>query len=127
VLPTKQRILCVEDDEDTCTVLTLLLERSNYEVTIASSTDDALRFAQSGSFDLYILDNWFGDGSGIELCQRIRESDPHTPIIFYSAAAYEHDKQEGVEAGAQAYVAKPHIDKLVETVHRLLSSRMRAK
>jgi DNA-binding response OmpR family regulator len=47
------------------------------------------------------------DGSGIGLCRAIREFDPYTPILFYSAAAYERDIQEALRSGAQAYLVKP--------------------
>ena len=42
------------------------------------------------------------------------------PIIFYSAAAYESDKEEGLSAGAQAYVIKPEIDELLTTISKVL-------
>jgi DNA-binding response OmpR family regulator len=45
---------------------------------------------------LYILDCWSPDKSGVELCRAIREFDPHTPILFYSATAYAKDIQEGL-------------------------------
>jgi CheY-like chemotaxis protein len=57
------------------------------------------------------------------LCRKIREFDRHTPIIFYSGAAFDSDKEEALYAGAQAYVAKPHIEQLIQTVHRLLNDQ----
>jgi|SRR5215467_3590602 len=68
------------------------------------------------------LDNWLLDRSGVELCRAIREFDPHTPILFYSAAAYAHDIREAVRAGAQRYLVKPVIpDELRQTVTQLIS------
>jgi len=54
------------------------------KLTFAGAFDDWLRLARQGYFDLYILDNWLPDGSGIGLRRAIREFDPHTPILFYS-------------------------------------------
>lgn len=116
------RLLCVEDDKDTCEALAHLLRMSGYEVTIASTVMDGLRLARVEPFDLIILDNWFKDSSGIELCRRIRELDPHTPIMFYSAAAYESDIQQGLSAGAQAYVVKPHFEEFKRTVAQLVKT-----
>jgi DNA-binding response OmpR family regulator len=121
--PTKRRILCVDDDDDTCLMLTHLLGQENYQVKTAKSVSEALQIARNESFSLYILDEWFPREAGISLCRKIREFDPHTPIIFYSGAALESEKQEALYAGAQAFVAKPYVEELITTVHSLLVDR----
>lgn len=124
--PTKQRILCVEDNEDTCLMLSFLLGQAGYEVRQADSFAEGLRLTKSERFDLYILDNRFADGTGLELCGRIRELHPATPIIFLSGLAHESDRQRGLKAGAQAYLIKPDgISKLVETIRRLAGNNDR--
>ena len=119
--PTKRRILCVDDNVDTCLMLTTLLERQNYEVISASAPEEALKMAREVRFDLYLLDTRFPEDTGLNLCRRIGELDPSAKVVFYSGAAYESDRTEGLRAGAQAYVIKPHIDKLLEAVQRLLT------
>lgn len=104
-------------------MLTNLLERSNYEVVTASSIREALWLIDREEFDLYILDKRLPDGSGLDLCKRFTEATPHVPVIFYSGDAYELHRQEGLCAGAEAYVSKPEIDKLIETVEQLLAER----
>lgn len=104
-------------------MLTHLLERSNYEVVTASSIRDALRLIEKEEFDLYILDKRLPDGSGLDLCRKFNEATPHVPVIFYSGDAYELHRQEGLCAGAEAYVSKPEIDKLIETVGNLLAEK----
>ncbi len=104
-------------------MLTHLLGRSNYEVVTASSIHDALRLIEEEEFDLYILDKRLPDGSGLDLCKRFTEMTPHVPVIFYSGDAYELHRQEGLCAGADAYVSKPEIGKLIETVERLLADK----
>jgi DNA-binding response OmpR family regulator len=121
--PTKRRILCVDDDEDTCFMLTQLLGQENYEVTAVKTVSEALHLARVESFNLYIFDEWFPREAGLGLCRKVREFDPNTPIIFYSGAAFESDKEEALYAGAQAFVPKPYVEKLVETVHRLLGDQ----
>src|SRR5262245_49348285 len=101
----KKRILFVEDHEDTWELVSSQL--TEYKLTFAHDFDEGLSLARCGYFDLYILDNWLPRGSGIGLCRAIRDFDPHTPILFYSAAAYERDIQEALRAGAQAYLVKP--------------------
>ena len=58
----------------------------------------SLLLAKTDSFDLYILDNWLPDRSGMDLCLRLREIDPKTPILFYSGAALEEDRQRASRA-----------------------------
>lgn len=121
--PQKRRILCVDDDEDTCSMLEKLLGRENYDTKIATSVSKGLELARSESFNLYILDIWFPKEAGLSLCSKIREFDRNTPIIFYSGAAFDSDREEALYAGAQAFVAKPYVDELLETIHRLLNDK----
>jgi DNA-binding response OmpR family regulator len=117
----KKRILCVEDHESACELLGVIL--ADHSLFFASNFADGLLLARRRYFDLYLLDNWLPGKSGIELCWRIREFDPHTPILFCSGAAYERDRQEALSAGAQAYLVKP-VDprELEQTVARMIVS-----
>jgi DNA-binding response OmpR family regulator len=120
VIPNRKRILLVEDYEDSRDLAIHIL--TEYTITCARNFNEGLRLARQGSFDLYLLDNWLPDKSGVELCRAIREFDPHTPILFYSAAAYQRDIEEAIRAGAQDYLAKPiHPDELKQAVVRLIS------
>jgi len=113
-------ILLVEDHIDAWELVELNLPE--YKIICASDFNEGLRLAKQRYFDLYILDNWLPDGFGVELCSRIREFDPHTPILFYSAAGYTKDIQEALSAGAQAYLTKPvSFDDLEQAVSRLTS------
>jgi DNA-binding response OmpR family regulator len=69
--------------------------------------DEVLSAVERHSFDLYFLDNWLAGASGVELCRKLREVDPHTPILIYSGAAQDSDKKAAFEAGAQGYLVKP--------------------
>ena len=121
VIPNRKRILLVEDYEDSRELATHTL--TEYTIASARNFNEGLRQARQGGFDLYILDNWLPDKSGVELCHAIREFDPQTPILFYSAAAYAKDIQEGLRAGAQAYLVKPVIpEELRHAVARLISA-----
>jgi DNA-binding response OmpR family regulator len=117
-----RRVLCVEDDEDTCEMLSSLLGLINCETSSTATAAEALDKIASERFDLYLLDNWLPGGSGVELCRKIRETNTSTPIIFYSGAALESEREEALTAGAQAYLVKPvDVSLLVETVKNLLA------
>lgn len=118
--PAKCRILYVDDHEDTSFMLTHLLGQSDYEVVTASSMAAALLLIESEKFDLYVLDKRLPDGSGLDLCRMLNEVTPDVPVIFYSGDAYALHREEGLCAGAEAYVAKPNIDELVSKVDQIL-------
>src|SRR5262245_50284298 len=94
----KKRILFIEDEKDTCDIAAYSL--AEYALFYAPDVAEGLRLARQRYFDLYILDNWLPDGSGVELCRLIREFDPCTPILFYSAAGYARDLKAAFDAGA---------------------------
>jgi len=104
------RILLVDDDEDTCEMMSLLLtlENNNYEVTSANTADEALAEMEKKSFDLYILDSLMPHLSGIELCAQIRRGDEWTPILFYSGRSESDYISQAKMAGATEYLVKPN-------------------
>ncbi|HBB96600.1 MAG TPA: response regulator [Blastocatellia bacterium] len=115
------QILYTEDDADTRELVSFVLGRNNYRVMLAENNDSALLLARSNQFDLYMIDNWMPGGSGIDLCKKLREFDSYTPILFYSGAAHDKDKQEALSSGAQGYLTKPvDNDELIEEVFRLI-------
>ena len=125
---TTPRVLYIEDHEDTRELVTLVLEQRCYEVVTGSTIESGVALAGSQEFDLYLLDSWLPDGSGLELCKLIREFDKATPILFYSAAAYEMDRAEAIKCGAQAYLVKPsHPTELCTMVTSLIESHRRRR
>jgi two-component system OmpR family response regulator len=110
------RVLCVDDDEDSRDMLSTLLRFSRIEAKAVATAAQALSLIQAERFDLYLLEAWLPDVDGFELCRRLRDFDAHTPILFFSGAAYDDDKKRGIEAGANAYVTKPDVDGLVGNI-----------
>jgi DNA-binding response OmpR family regulator len=116
------RILLVEDHEDTREFLAVLLAHSKYEVKTASTICEGLKLANTNAFDLFIFDSMLPDGSGVELCRRIRKFNQRTPIIFYSGLAYEADITRALDAGAQAYLVKPvDVTDLIQSMENLIA------
>jgi len=104
-------------------MMKLLLSQEDYEVVTAETTKEAIELAKASEFDLYVLDRHLPDGSGLELCQQLTQITPGVPCIFYSGDAYDIHRSEALAAGADAYIAKPDIDRLIESVRQLLSER----
>ena len=119
----RRRILYVDGYEDNRVLLAYLLKDLGYCCVAVSSVHEALSAARSEAFDLYILDNWYSDGTGIELCKRIRRSDQSAPIIFFSAWTLESARQDAIRAGASAYLLKPALDEVLLFIRILLRNR----
>ena len=119
------RVLCVDDDEDSRVMLTTFLKYAMIEAKAVGTAAQALSSIQAEHFDLYLLDARLPDVDGFELCRRMRDFDPETPILFFSGAAYEADKKKGIEAGANAYVIKPDLDSLVGSIKQFSSQAER--
>lgn len=115
------RVLFVDDDDDACEILRLLMSSCGIHATCAQSAVDAWPLIRGQCFDLYVLDGWLPGIDGFEFCRQIREFDSDTPILFYSGAAYDADKQKGIAAGANAYVTKPDVDGLIKTIEELVA------
>lgn len=116
----RYRVLYAEDNEDACFMVTTMLGFSGIEVITAKSIAEAWQLAQTGCFDLYLLDSRFPDGSGLDLCRHLREYAPHTPVLFYSGDASENNVQDGLAAGACDYLTKPYFPDLNVTIKRTI-------
>ena len=125
-----RRVLCAEPHEDTCRLITMLLERQGHEVVSASTVAECVEQVGARPFDLYMVDDDYIDGTAIQLCKRLRQMTPATPILFFSAQAFRRDRERAFEAGAFAYLVKPDdLFEIVSTVNSILlgnGSRRRA-
>ena len=102
-----RQILVVEDEASIAFALEADLRAEGYEVTVASTGDEALRLASDESFDLILLDVMLPGTDGFEVCRSLRRGDDRTPIIMLTARAGEAEKVMGLELGADDYVTKP--------------------
>ena len=106
------KILAVDDDELTLSILPILLADSGYDdVTVCASPEEALAQIQSGEpkYDCFFFDISMPFIHGIELCKRVRTLRAYkdTPIIMLTALSEKSDIDEAFSAGATDYVTKP--------------------
>ncbi|MFL6214175.1 MAG: response regulator [Blastocatellia bacterium] len=113
----KGRLLCVDDDRDTCEMLALLLGQAGYAVEHALSVSDGLAKVRRGGFDLILLDWSLEDGTGLDFCRQVRAFDSQTAIVFYTGHIDESAIASAMSAGAQGYLIKPvAVESLLQTV-----------
>ena len=117
------RVLVVDDERQILRALKVILREAGYDVIEAATMEEALDRAAVRPPDAAIVDLMLPDGSGIELCRRLREWTT-MPILVLSAVGEEDAKVEALEAGADDYVTKPFGPR--ELVARLAAALRRA-
>lgn len=101
-----QRILIIDDDVRLCGMLQQYLSQSGYRVTCRHTASEGLVEQRRGSPDAIILDLMLPDGSGLDVCTKLRQSTG-VPILMLTARGEPTDRVVGLELGADDYVPKP--------------------
>lgn len=101
-----KQIFLVEDDLSLINGLSFSLKKQGYDLDIARTSFEAEEMWTDGKYDLVILDVSLPDGSGFDLCQKIRQISK-VPIIFLTAADEETDIIMGLDMGGDDYITKP--------------------
>jgi CheY-like chemotaxis protein len=118
------QILHVDDDPDIRLMMSACLKEFGYVVATAATNAEALELAKRIKFDLFILDVRLPDGNGIELCQRVNELQPDSPVVYYSAYASNEEQKAALSVAGDAYLKKPvSVRVLEQTIAGLLESR----
>lgn len=101
-----KRIFLVEDDLSLISGLSFALKKQGYTVDIARTSTEAAQLWSKEPYDLVVLDVSLPDGSGFDLCRRVRQTSK-VPIIFLTAADEETDIIMGLDIGGDDYITKP--------------------
>ena len=101
-----KRIFFVEDDLSLINGLSFALQKQGYELTVSRTKAEAEQIWKKGGYDLILLDVTLPDGSGFDLCKKIRETSK-VPILFLTAADEETDIIMGLDIGGDDYMTKP--------------------
>lgn len=118
--------LVIEDDDDIRRLLEVVLGQAGYTVAAAATGADGLEALESRTPDLLMVDVGLPDVEGYEVVRRARpQLDGH--IVMLSARTQDADSQQGIDAGADAYLTKPFRprqlrEQLAEIVSRPVSS-----
>jgi two-component system chemotaxis sensor kinase CheA len=124
LLPTKKKVLVVEDSLTTRTLERNILEASGFDVTTAIDGEEALIKLHEKSFDIVITDIQMPRLDGFTLTERIKKDERFRdiPVILVTALQAESDKRRGIEAGADAYITKATFDQkhLLQIIQRFI-------
>ncbi|MCD8067564.1 MAG: response regulator transcription factor [Lachnospiraceae bacterium] len=121
------RILIVEDEEKIARFVELELKHEGYEAEKAHNGREGLDMAQTGDFDLILLDVMLPELNGLEVLRRLRRTS-QMPVILLTARDAVMDKVAGLDAGADDYITKPFaIEELLARIRTALKKRDRGE
>ena len=100
------KVLLVDDDVHILKSTRAFLDGRGYQVLCARTAAEALALCQSAALDCIVLDVDLPDGSGVELCERLRQVS-RVPVLFLSAYSRTDDRIRGLLAGGDDYMGKP--------------------
>jgi DNA-binding response OmpR family regulator len=101
------RILVVEDEHKIANSIKKGLEQESYAVDVAYDGEYGYDLAATEDYDAIILDLLLPKMSGLEICQKLRQENTHTPILILTAKGQLEERVEGLNAGADDYLVKP--------------------
>ena len=102
-----KNILIVEDDKALAEGIVLVLQQDGFVFRCCHSAKEARKMLETESFDLVLLDINLPDGSGLDICRRLRKEGRNDPVIFLTALDTELHEVTGFQAGADDYITKP--------------------
>ncbi|RQP12908.1 MAG: response regulator [Chryseobacterium sp.] len=117
-----KKILVIDDDSAILDSLELMLDFEGYEVCVHECGADGLKTAEMDKPDLILLDMWLSGEDGRDICRtfKLQEHTRNTPVIMMSASR--GLENTAIEAGADAFVAKPfEMDMIVQKVREYVS------
>ena len=116
------KILIVEDEHKIAAAVKRGLEQENYAVDVCYDGDDGLASAETGEYDLILLDQMLpGSKQGLDICKALRDQNIHTPILLLTAKDQVRDRVDGLNAGADDYLVKPFaFEELLARIRALL-------
>lgn len=115
------KILMVEDDKDLCLATQKQLEHAGYQVQCAYDGEEAVYYADTGVYEVILLDRMLPIRDGVSVLSHIREKNITTPVIMLTALGGIHDRIDGLDAGADDYLVKPYeVEELLARIRAIL-------
>jgi len=121
-MPTKNKILVVDDEEPLRIVLSAELEGEGYQVTNAGDGQEAINILATTEYDLILLDIKMPNVDGFEVLKYVKEHSPKTKVVMLTGFADLKNAIESKKLGAEDFVSKPYdLVDLLTTVERVLT------
>ena len=92
--PKRPQVLYVEDDEDSCQMMSILLGMSGIDVAFVHGVEKTMEMPDKNKFDLFLIDQWMKDGRGTDLCRTLCREFPGIPVVFYTGCSQRCRKEK---------------------------------
>ncbi len=120
-----KQVLLVEDDPVISQTLFMSLPYRGYSVESVGTVGEGWKRLSNDNYDLILLDVQLPDGTGFDLCQRIREKDSVVPILMVTARTDEPSAVKALSMGADDYIRKPFgLDELTARMNRMIERKV---
>lgn len=115
------KVLLIEDDKVLCDAMAAQLEKEHYETQCCYTGEDAFYYVEQGIYDIIILDRMLPGLDGLTIMEKIRKKKYMVPVIMVTAMNGIYDRVDGLDAGADDYLAKPFaMEELLARMRALL-------
>lgn len=122
------RVLLVEDEKKIANFIERGLKEEHYTVDVADDGEKALYLTEINQYDLIVLDRILPFKDGLSICKELRSQKNDTPILMLTARGSVKDKVEGLDSGADDYLAKPFaFEEFLARVRALLRRNTKEK
>jgi DNA-binding response OmpR family regulator len=112
------KVLVVEDEKNIASFVRKGLQEAGFTVTVCRNGDEAYSLARSGGFDVLVLDIMLPGRDGLSILRNLREEKHTVPVILVTARSALNERLEGLNLGADDYLAKPfYVEELIARIH----------
>lgn len=112
------KVLVVEDEKNIASFVRKGLQEAGFTVTVCRNGDEAYSLARSGGFDVLVLDIMLPGRDGLSILRNLREAKHTVPVILVTARSALNERLEGLNLGADDYLAKPfYVEELIARIH----------
>lgn len=112
------KVLVVEDEKNIASFVRKGLQEAGFTVTVCRNGDEAYSLARSGGFDVLVLDIMLPGRDGLSILRNLREAKNTVPVILVTARSALNERLEGLNLGADDYLAKPfYVEELIARIH----------
>jgi DNA-binding NtrC family response regulator len=116
----KPRVLLIDDEPDILEVMSMMLTRDGFEISLAASGEEALGILKSHVFDVVVCDFMMPKMDGITMLKQVRANKDYTPYIFFSGNADDSHGTKMVGLGAYELLPKTQIKNLSEVIKKTI-------
>jgi two-component system response regulator HydG len=123
-MTVQRHVLVVDDEQETCDLLQMVLEREGYAVTTSTSAQNALELVGSKDFDCVVTDLSMPEMGGLELCERVVGTRPNVPVVVITGQGSLETAIGAIRVGSYDFITKPIDPKiLVVAVARAIAHK----